>query len=286
MTARNETATVAAQGPEEQGSGLPPISRRQFLAAGAAVAGGVGCAVGAARVLGIELQPSAPPPVMGTTPQWAFVVDTNRCVGCGLCVAACKAENDVSDDEHFARTWVERHVVTTDGTVHIDSPHAGIDGFPEDPPDVDGDVAMSFFEPRLCMQCADPPCTAVCPVSATYQTADGVVLVDPDRCIGCGYCIVACPYGARYLVPDAVVTPGGGAGVADKCTWCYHRITKSRLPACVEVCPTGARTFGDLSIPGTPIHERVLGARPLHPEFGTRPLVLYHGATVDGTEPA
>ena len=81
------------------------------------------------------------------------------------------------------------------------------------------------FVPRLCMQCENSPCTAVCPVGATFRTADGVVLVDEERCIGCGYCVVACPYGARYIVPAGGDTPRGVPGVADKCTFCYHRIT-------------------------------------------------------------
>ena len=74
----------------------------------------------------------------------------------------------------------------------------------------------------------------VCPVSANHKTDDGIVLVDQDRCIGCGYCVVACPYGARYIVPSGGEAPTGNVGVADKCTFCYHRITKGKQPACVE----------------------------------------------------
>ena len=109
-------------------------------------------------------------------------------------------------------------------------------------------VEASWFEPRLCMQCANSPCTGVCPVGATYKTPDGVILVDARRCIGCGYCVVACPYGARYLTP-AGHSPTGTGGVADKCTWCYHRISRGQKPACVEVCPVGARRFGEASDP-------------------------------------
>jgi Fe-S-cluster-containing dehydrogenase component len=146
-------------------------------------------------------------------------------------------------------------------------------------------VTAEFFEPRLCMQCEDSPCTQVCPVGATYKTAEGIVLVDSDRCIGCGYCVVSCPYGARYIVPDGDRLPGGKAGVADKCTWCYHRITKGKPPACVEVCPTGSRAFGDLNQPGSPIIELARDAVQLHPEYKTKPTVLYLGPTTDGTEP-
>ena len=143
-------------------------------------------------------------------------------------------------------------------------------------------VLSSFFQPRLCMQCEDSPCTAVCPVSATYRTEDGVILVDSRRCIGCGYCVVACPYGARYLVPAGEDAPNGTPGVADKCTWCYHRISRGQKPACVEICPVGARRFGDASDPeseiATLVRER--GPQPLHPEYGTRPRVLYLGPTL------
>ena len=116
---------------------------------------------------------------------------------------------------------------------------------------------VSAFVPRLCFQCDNSPCVSVCPVSANHKTADGVVLVDQDRCIGCGYCVVACPYGARYIVPSGSSAPTGNAGVADKCTFCYHRITKGRQPACVEICPTRARNFGDLNDPESAIAKRI-----------------------------
>jgi Fe-S-cluster-containing dehydrogenase component len=143
-------------------------------------------------------------------------------------------------------------------------------------------VESSFFEPRLCMQCEDSPCTKVCPVGATYTTKDGVILVDPRRCIGCGYCIEACPYGARYLVPAGPEAPDGTPGIADKCTWCYHRISQGGRPACVEVCPVGARKFGDRNDPNSEIHAVLRDREPktLHPEYGTRPRVLYLGPAV------
>jgi Fe-S-cluster-containing dehydrogenase component len=133
------------------------------------------------------------------------------------------------------------------------------------------------------MQCEDSPCTSVCPVGATYRTADGVILVDPRRCIGCGYCVVACPYGARYITPAGEDAPNDAPGVADKCTWCYHRISRGRLPACVEVCPVGARKFGDANDPYGEIASIVRERKPemLHPEYGTRPRVLYLGPSVE-----
>ncbi len=152
-------------------------------------------------------------------------------------------------------------MTTTDGAVYVDAPDAGMNGFPAEstaPGAAGKPVEASFFEPRLCMQCENSPCTAVCPVGATYRTEDGVILVDSRRCIGCGYCVVACPYGARYLVPAGPDAPNGTPGVADKCTWCYHRISRGALPACVEVCPVGARRFGDANDPD----ERHRRARP------------------------
>ena len=129
------------------------------------------------------------------------------------------------------------------------------------------------------MQCELSPCTTVCPVGATYRTADGVILVDETRCIGCGYCVVSCPYGARYIVPAGERTPTGVAGVADKCTFCYHRITRGQKPACVDVCPVGARKFGDLNDPNSDVNValRQESSRVLRPQLGTKPRVFYLG---------
>jgi Fe-S-cluster-containing dehydrogenase component len=218
----------------------------------------------------------------GTAHQWAFGIDTTACIGCGRCVGACKAENGVPEAAEYNRTWVERHSVGIDGTVYVDAPEGGINGFPASSTAAaaaDQTIVASAFVPRLCMQCENPPCVSVCPVGATYRTPEGIVLVDQSRCIGCGYCVVACPYGARYLVPEGGRSPTGNAGVADKCTWCYHRITAGRDPACVEVCPVQARVFGDLADPDSPIQSIVKapGVGLLHPELGTRPRVFYVG---------
>ena len=127
----------------------------------------------------------------------------------------------------------------------------------------------SYYIPKLCNQCDNPPCVQVCPVSATYKLKDGVILVDRKRCIGCRYCIQACPYGARFLDPRA--------RTADKCTWCYHRITKDLLPACVEACPVGARIFGDRSDPESNV-SRILREEKVYvlkPDLKTRPRVFY-----------
>jgi Fe-S-cluster-containing dehydrogenase component len=209
-----------------------------------------------------------------TQHEWAFVVDTTRCIGCGRCVVACKRENHVPPEPEYTRTWVERYVITRQGDVFVDSPNAGMEGFGGEAANLkykNLDIRKSFFVPKLCNQCQNPPCVQVCPVAATYSTGDGVVLVDRERCIGCRYCIQACPYGARYLDPRA--------HVADKCTWCYHRITKGLKPACVEVCPVQARLFGNLKDPEDPIRQVLRSNRVsvLKPSLGTRPQVYYIG---------
>jgi Fe-S-cluster-containing dehydrogenase component len=214
--------------------------------------------------------------------RWGFVVDTNTCIGCGLCVVACKDENNVPKDPEYSRTWVERHTTTADRTIHVDSPEGGINGFETGAAGVvvgGSAVTDARFVSRLCMQCENPPCIGVCPVGATYRTPDGVILVDENRCIGCGYCVVACPYGARYIVPAGGDTPRGVPGVADKCTFCYHRITTGRRPACVEACPVGARTFGDLNDPTSPVSValREKPTKVLKAGLGTRPRVFYVG---------
>jgi tetrathionate reductase subunit B len=263
------------------------VSRRTFLGFGLAVAGGVvgAAAIGTLFPVFAEDGSGATPIIPNYDPaskQWVYVVDTAACIGCGLCVAACKEENKIPEEPQYTRTWIERHTTTTDGELYIDSPDGGIDGFPPDstaPGAAGKEVESAFFMPRLCMQCANSPCTAVCPVGATYKTEDGVILVDARRCIGCGYCVVACPYGARYLVPAGELAPNGTPGVADKCTWCYHRISRGEQPACVEVCPVGARKFGDANEPGSEIAAIVAEQQPLpyRPEYGTEPRVLYLG---------
>jgi Fe-S-cluster-containing dehydrogenase component len=205
---------------------------------------------------------------------WGFAVDITKCIGCGRCVVACKEENHVPWEPEFNRTWVERYVITEDGEVFGDSPNGGRDGFSAEHHNVkyeNLDIRKSFFVPKLCNQCEKPPCVQVCPVGATYATKDGVVLIDRSHCIGCRYCIQSCPYGARFFLHEY--------GVVDKCTWCYHRITKGLLPACVEVCPAGARVFGDLSDPESQIrrllrHETV---NTLKPDLGTKPKIFYIG---------
>jgi Fe-S-cluster-containing dehydrogenase component len=208
--------------------------------------------------------------------RWGFLVDTNKCVGCGFCVKACKKENEVPYDAPVTRTWVERYIVTKDNKTHIDSPMGGRDGFIRkqirDEEEIkSADIAKTFFVPKLCNQCENPACVQVCPVGATYQTNDGVVLIDRTWCIGCGYCIMACPYGMRFFHPVYKVV--------DKCTFCYHRISKGQQTACVDACPFGARRIGNLLDQNDPVTKIIMTERVavLKDEYGTKPQVFYLG---------
>jgi tetrathionate reductase subunit B len=166
---------------------------------------------------------------------------------------------------------IERYVIQADGTTVVTSPEGGIDGFPATR---ETGVLRTFFAPKLCNHCASAPCVQVCPVGATFTTQDGVVLVDQSYCIGCRYCIQACPYGARFLHPTT--------HTAEKCTFCYHRVVKGLVPACVEVCPTQARIFGDLKQRSSPLSRfmRQHEIQVLKPHLNTKPKVYY--ANLDG----
>lgn len=170
-----------------------------------------------------------------------LVVNLARCVGCEACTVACKAENEVPDPH-----WRTRIVLVPDwGTA----------------------------EPRpvkwACMHCEEAPCVAVCPTGATFKRADGIVAIDTDRCIGCRYCMVACPYGARFFDEDR--------GVPDKCDLCLDRVERDLDPACVVTCVGRTITFGDLDDPDSEVAAAVASGRaqPMHPELGTEPSVYY-----------
>ncbi len=156
---------------------------------------------------------------MPTKNHYAFVIDVARCIDCRACLVACSVENTVPMDH--TRIWVYDQ---------------GIQGtWPN--------LARTFV-PYNCMHCDNPPCTEVCVSGATYKDAvTGLVLVDQEACIGCGYCVQACPYGARYIDQKR--------GVVDKCTACVQRLEVGLPPACVATCVGKARLFGDLNDPAS-----------------------------------
>lgn len=199
---------------------------------------------------------------------YAFIVNTETCIGCGKCVAACKRENAVPPE--YFRTWIERYTILAGGNVQVDSPDGGCRGF-KPLHHAPGTIRTSFFVPKLCNHCREPNCVQVCPVGATYVTSDGFVLVDEKHCVGCSYCVQACPYGARYIHP---VTK-----TADKCTWCFHRVRKGLEPACVLVCPVGARLFGRADDPRSKVCQILQEKRlqVLKPETGNEPGTFYVG---------
>ncbi len=176
--------------------------------------------------------------------RYGFLIDLRRCIGCRTCHVACKAENDVPLGVY--RTWVKEVEKGSGGR------------------------SRRHFIPILCNQCEKPACTTVCPVVATYSLPNGIVYIDPHRCIGCRYCMAACPYAVRFIHPER--------NVAEKCDWCWHRVRDGYgPPACVASCPTGAMVFGDLNDPASEISQ-ILAREPavvLKPETGNGPRVYY-----------
>ncbi len=208
-----------------------------------------------------------------TKPWYAIGIDIEKCIGCGMCAKACKLENEVPQEPFFYRSWVEQYTLKNDGTLSVQSPNGGIDGFTQTVPE--SEIFKTFFVPKMCNHCAKSPCVQVCPVGATYESPEGVVLVDEKYCIGCRYCIQACPYGCRYLHPVKQTV--------DKCTLCYHRLKKGMTPACFEVCPTGARIYGDLNNKEDKIHQflKVHNCQVLKPQLNTGSKLFYNGLSAE-----
>jgi tetrathionate reductase subunit B len=185
--------------------------------------------------------------------RYGMVIDLRKCMGCNTCSVSCKVENDVPPG--VFRSWVK---VVEKGT------------YPN--------VRRSFL-PVLCNNCENPICLQNCPVKATWQREDGIVIVDPHRCIGCKYCIASCPYNVRHINPIRKIV--------QKCTFCHHRVDAGLQPACVESCPPGARIFGDLNDPDSEISKLLAenATQVLKPEMGTDPRVFYIAADKAAMDP-
>jgi Fe-S-cluster-containing dehydrogenase component len=244
----------------------PNLKRREFLKV---------AALGSALVGGLRLVrlTSASETGSSSPHSWAMVIDQAKCNGCGYCTLACRAHNDVSPDISWNRV--------------LDAGNVG-----------DKKVFLS----RPCMHCEHAPCVEVCMVGASYKRPDGIVMMDYDRCIGCRYCEIACPYNARafnweaFNGPNPAVPDWGQPeverrprGVVEKCSFCYQRIDRGlqlgltpgvdedATPACVVACPRGARLFGDLNDPESPV-SKVLASNAyfqLREDLGTKPRVYY-----------
>lgn len=205
--------------------------------------------------------------------RWAMVIDLNKCVGCGQCVLACQANNDLSPQMAWNR-------ILEMGEIN----------------------GRQSFLPIQCMHCADAPCTHVCPVGATYQREDGIVMMDYDRCIGCRYCQEACPFGARLFNWQAFTEPNPAVpmwgepeverrprGVVEKCSFCFQRIDRGlamgltpgrdeeATPACTVACPLKARLFGDLNDPDSPVSQALANQQAfrLREDEGYEPRIYY-----------
>ena len=200
--------------------------------------------------------------------EYAYVINVNNCIGCGNCVRACKVENNIPAG--VFRTWVERYVITGEGVV-VESPDGAMEGFTAVNSDIKAAAKDSFTVPKMCNHCQDAPCVQVCPVGATFRTPENFVLIDSDHCLGCAYCVQACPYGARFINP--------ATHKSDKCTWCYHRVKRGKLPACVAICPTKTRLFGDLKDPDSEVAQIFQENKwlRLKPAMHTEPHCFYVG---------
>ncbi|MFM2067933.1 MAG: hypothetical protein RLZZ584_2842 [Pseudomonadota bacterium] len=254
------------------------MSRRQFLGLAAAAAGGALIAPGihlieVARAADASTAGSpagAAPPRSGANPKvrWGLLIDTTRCApGCNDCVNACNRENGLGatapSPSRTAVQWIRK--------VEIKDIRTG----------------RAASVPVMCQHCTEPPCVDVCPTGASFKRADGIVLVDRHSCIGCRYCMMACPYKARSFVHETVTDQQPdvprGKGCVEGCTLCVHRIDRGEgITACAEACAKAgheAIVFGDLNDPQSSISKRLreIQSRQLRADLGLDPGVRYHG---------
>jgi molybdopterin-containing oxidoreductase family iron-sulfur binding subunit len=200
--------------------------------------------------------------------RWGLLIDVNRCAdGCNDCVDACQTENgwgNGSTDEQKSRDdqkaqWIRK--------VSVKDPQ----------------TKREFNMPVMCQHCENPPCQDVCPTGASFQREDGISMVDRHICIGCRYCMMACPYKARSFVHEALSDQRAhqprGKGCVESCTLCAHRVDKGKIPACVESCQHGAMLFGDLNDPQSPISKKLasIPSRQLREDLKLNTGVRYTG---------
>lgn len=226
------------------------------------------------------------PPIEGV--RYGYGLDLSRCIGCRRCVYACVTENNQSRTPQVH--WIR--VMQLDKEKGIDLSHAEHYYNPATVPE-----KGHFYMPVQCQQCEKPPCTKVCPVQATWKENDGIVVVDYNWCIGCRYCMAACPYGARHFnwakpsIPAHEINPNTHylgnrprpKGVVEKCTFCIQRTREQpgRYPACEEACPVGARKFGNLLDPESEIRYLIENKRVFifKEDLNTQPKFYYFYAT-------
>ena len=222
------------------------------------------------------------PPIEGAL--YGYGLDLSRCVGCRRCVYGCVTENNQSRDPQIH--WIK--VLRLEKERGVDLEHSEQYYNPATVPE-----EGYFYMPVQCQQCENPPCTKVCPVQATWKEIDGIVVVDYNWCIGCRYCMAACPYGARHFNWKVPGLPAGDmnpethylgnrprpVGVVEKCTFCMQRTRErdGKYPACVEVCPVGARKFGNLLDPASEIRNVIGNKRVfiLKEDLNTQPKFYY-----------
>jgi tetrathionate reductase subunit B len=239
------------------------VSRRGFLAVAAAGHGGVALGPG---IRLIEIAQAATPGAGASSKvRWGMLIDSGKCAsGCTDCVSACNAENGLSGGTRATDPqWIRK--------VEIKEVRTG----------------RSTSAPVMCQHCADPPCVDVCPTGASFKRADGIVLVDRHSCIGCRYCMMACPYKARSFVHEDLTGQKPdvprGKGCVESCTLCVHRIDAGlKTTACAEACTRaghGAIVFGDLNDPDSEISQRVRSVRTtaLRADLMLDPGVRYEG---------
>ncbi len=235
---------------------------------------------------GKAVKVKATPPIEGVL--YGYGLDLSRCIGCRRCVYGCVAENNQSRDPQIQ--WIRVLQMNKEKGVDIEEaePYYNPSLVPEE---------GHFYMPVQCHQCRLPPCVKVCPVQATWKETDGIVVIDSEWCIGCRYCMAACPYGARHFnwkkpgLPAAEMNPDTHylgnrprpVGVVEKCTFCIQRVREQpgRYPACVEACPTGTRKFGNLLDPESEIRYIIENKRVFifKEDLNTQPQFYYFYAT-------